>query len=86
MTEEKVLTDGELKMKVLCTQLHNFKPQLQRAREAMAASEMDIENLGPMIARLAIKIKELERSGVTRYEVKDIEKPEGAAPAQSPAA
>lgn len=81
MTEETAKTDGEIKMQVLCTQLKHFIAQLGKARHAMIGSRLDIDNIEPLIGKIAVKIKELERSGIHKFIVPE---PEIETPAQQP--
>jgi len=71
MKGENIKTSDELRMEVLCVNLHNYETQRQNARKAEVSSAIVVNDLGRMIASTLKAIGELERKGVSRFEVKD---------------
>lgn len=70
MEEEKPKSDDELLMGKLCEDAAFYGKQLEQARISRINSVQAILNLNGLLAKTWVQIKELERRGIKRVEVR----------------
>jgi len=79
MTDEKIKTEDELQMELFCKDLKIFQSQYDNARIMKVRALQQITIYRGLIEKTLVAIKELERTGVKRVNVRLVSDPRNPA-------